>query len=240
MDERVAKQAAVSLERAKLSPNLVVGEGAEGWLESSPYDRLHVTCGVTSVPYAWVEQTRPGGVIVVPWMAESGAKVKVRLTAVGGGRAVGRIHGGASYMLLRSQRAPLVPIAADARKSASVVDPRRIAHAGPGLRVALAGLLPGASVGRGGSNPVDDTFRLSVRELVEGSHAIAIQPPGDGAAEVSQSGPRNLWDELEAAYLTWAGWGAPGMERFGVAVDAQGQHVWLDSQDNRIIAEVAH
>ncbi|MFI0424651.1 hypothetical protein [Spongiactinospora sp. 9N601] len=29
--------------------------------DHAPYDRAHVTCGIRTVPYTWVEQTRPGG-----------------------------------------------------------------------------------------------------------------------------------------------------------------------------------
>lgn len=66
VDEAVAKQAAANLVAAGPIPALVTGDGAEGAPDSAPYDRVHVTCGVTTVPYAWVEQTRPGGVLVLP------------------------------------------------------------------------------------------------------------------------------------------------------------------------------
>lgn len=58
--------------------------------------------------------------------------------------------------------------------------------------------------------------------------------PRAASAEVEQCGPRDLWNELEAAYLTWVGWGQPGRDRFGLTVDAPEQHVWLDSPENRI------
>ncbi|MFJ7276036.1 hypothetical protein [Kitasatospora sp. NPDC098663] len=44
-----------------------------------------------------------------------------------------------------------------------------------------------------------------------------------------QSGRRNLWDELEAAYRWWA-----DHDRFGPTVTLEGQHVWLDSPDNPV------
>ncbi|GGU89854.1 hypothetical protein GCM10010182_00340 [Actinomadura cremea] len=34
------------------------GDGAAGVDGREPWDAVHVTCGVTAVPYAWVAQTR--------------------------------------------------------------------------------------------------------------------------------------------------------------------------------------
>ncbi|WP_170181643.1 protein-L-isoaspartate O-methyltransferase family protein [Haloactinospora alba] len=233
VDEQLAKTAAANLAESGFEPHLRIGDGAQGCAEQAPFDRVHVTCGVASIPYPWVEQMRPGGVLVAPWMHGAREGFRVRLVSVGDA-AVGRVCGGASYMMLRSQRAPLSPIEGDKRNAATRVDPRRIDQANSGFSLALAGLLPGVSIKGGVINRTDDTFRMSLRELHSDSHAIVIQPASGGEAEVSQTGSRNLWDELEAAYLTWVGWGGPDQDRFGLTVDATGQHVWLDSPDNRI------
>lgn len=66
------------------------------------------------------------------------------------------------------------------------------------------------------------------------SHALVKQPSTDEPATVTQRGPRNLWDEAEETYLRWVAWGEPGQERFGLTVDADGQHVWLDSPRNQV------
>lgn len=65
------------------APRLVVGDGADGFPQGAPYDRVHATCAVAEIPYAWVEQTRPGGVIVAPWQPGRGHGLKVRLTVAG-------------------------------------------------------------------------------------------------------------------------------------------------------------
>ncbi|RNL81838.1 methyltransferase domain-containing protein [Halostreptopolyspora alba] len=231
VDDQVSKQAAANLERAGYAPNLVVGDGAEGWPDRAPYDRVHVTCGVREVPYAWIEQTRPGGVIVAPWAPDGSGGHKLRLV-VANGEAVGRFHGNAAYMLLRAQRPELLPIRGEARESTARVDPRRIARAGRGFEVALAGLMPGVSAG--GSDHPGGEHRYALRHLPSDSHALAVRESEGGEVEVTQRGPRDLWDEVEAAYLAWVGWGQPERGRFGVTVDASGQHVWLDTPDNRI------
>lgn len=32
--------------------------------------------------------------------------------------------------------------------------------------------------------------------------------------------------------MTWVEWGQPGIDRFGLTVAPQGQHVWLDHPNN--------
>jgi protein-L-isoaspartate O-methyltransferase len=68
------------------------------------FDRLHVTCGVSRIPYAWITQLSPGGVAVLPWMPDGQNGYQVRLTARGDGTATGTFHGPAGYMMLRAQR----------------------------------------------------------------------------------------------------------------------------------------
>ncbi|MGH8968271.1 MAG: methyltransferase domain-containing protein, partial [Actinomycetes bacterium] len=103
IDPEVASQAAANLKATGRAPRLIVGDGAPGWPDGAPYDRVHATCAVTRVPFAWVEQARPGGVIVVPWQPSIGSGWKARLV-VDGTQAVGRFHGTAGYMMLREQR----------------------------------------------------------------------------------------------------------------------------------------
>lgn len=234
VDEEVAKQAAANLERAGFSPTLVVGDGARGWPEGAPFDRVHVTCGVRDIPYSWVAQTRPGGIIALPWIPDEerwGYKARLAVTE---GRAVGRFVGGSGYMMLRSQRRTRPPIHGEVRVGGSRIDPRRINNAGNGFGLVLAALMPRVAVGQGLTHRGDGTLRWSLRDEVSDSHAIAIQPPQGGRADVKQRGPRNLWQELEAAFLAWLRLGEPEAERFGLSVDAEGQHVWLDYVDNTI------
>ena len=229
VDEDIAEQAAANLDRAGFTPHLVVGDGARGAPERAPFDRVHVTCGVREVPYAWVAQTRPGGVIVAPWMPGNGGH-KLRLT-VTGDSAVGRFHGDCGYMMMRAQRPAAVTIADDERESIARVDPRRIDRTGTGFQVALQGAVPGITAAGGAS--ADGTFLLVLSDG-SGSHARARHAPGSGRTQVVQRGPQNLWDEVEAAYLRWVGWGEPGRDRFGLTVTREGHHIWLDTPDNHI------
>ncbi|MFD4771696.1 hypothetical protein [Streptomyces niveus] len=55
------------------------------------------------------------------------------------------------------------------------------------------------------------------------SWAVADFREGEAGARVHQSGPRRLWDEVEAAVTWWVGQGRPGVERFGLAVEPGGR-----------------
>ncbi len=47
-------------------PHLNAGDGAAGWDEHAPFDRILATCAVTQIPPAWICQLADGGRIVVP------------------------------------------------------------------------------------------------------------------------------------------------------------------------------
>ncbi len=58
------------------------------------------------LPYAWIEQTRPGGLILTPWGTAYHNGALVRLCVHDDGTATGRIIGNAAFMRLREQRTP--------------------------------------------------------------------------------------------------------------------------------------
>lgn len=104
VDAAIAEQAAKNLAASGAQLRLLVGDGALGCTDGEPYDRVHVTCGIRTIPYAWVAQTRPGGVIVLPWHPGYGTSHALRLAVRDNGTAVGRVVGYAGYMMMRSQR----------------------------------------------------------------------------------------------------------------------------------------
>ena len=46
-------------------PTLTAGDGAAGLPDHAPYDRIIATCSVPAVPWAWAEQLRDGGSVLV-------------------------------------------------------------------------------------------------------------------------------------------------------------------------------
>lgn len=87
-------------------PTLVHADGALGLPNHAPYDRLIATCSVPTVPWAWIEQTRLGGVILADLKLAVGAGNLVRLVRTEEG-AEGRFDPTyAAFMAMRSTACP--------------------------------------------------------------------------------------------------------------------------------------
>lgn len=59
-DPQLTQQAAAALEAADYAPEVIAGDGAEGYAPGAPYDRVHATCAVRDIPRAWITQVQPG------------------------------------------------------------------------------------------------------------------------------------------------------------------------------------
>lgn len=230
IDPQMAAQAAENVQAAGYAPNLIVGDGAEGWPQGAPYDGIHVTCGVSEIPYEWVRQLRPGGRAVLPWMSGTGG-FKVRLKATKDGHAIGTFHGGAGYMMLRSQR----PISGwakhhidDATVTTTSLDPAQVMDAEAGADLALTMSVPRLVMLRM-LNPdgAKSCFLAEVNDP-KGSWATCDYSP-TGEHIVAQYGDRRLWDEVEAAFTQWTQLGSPTPDRFTLTVGPDGRHLWLDN-----------
>jgi len=58
-----------------------VGDGAKGWPEQAPFDRIIVTAAAPAVPLALVDQLKEGGLMIVP-VATSGARGEQKLVRI--------------------------------------------------------------------------------------------------------------------------------------------------------------
>lgn len=67
IDQDIAEGARNALENAGYGRvNVIVGDGAEGYTPSAPYDRIMVTVGPSEVPPAWRAQLKPDGRLLTP------------------------------------------------------------------------------------------------------------------------------------------------------------------------------
>jgi hypothetical protein len=80
----------------------------------------------------------------------------------------------------------------------------------------------------------DGAYRLWLFDTGVTSWATADYAKGRREYEVAQSGPRRLWDELEAAWRWWDDRGRPGFDRFGLTATPDGETVWLDAPDSPV------
>lgn len=90
----------------------MTGDATRGVPQAAPFDRIISTASahLGRVPYAWVEQTKPGGVIVTPVRADLTSGPLVRFVVNEDGTATGRMAPlGVEFMEVRSQRTPRTP-----------------------------------------------------------------------------------------------------------------------------------
>ncbi len=67
LDPEITESARQHLAVAGYHPAVVTGDGSRGCPERSPYDRIIVTCTVTSIPRSWLAQCHPGAHILAPF-----------------------------------------------------------------------------------------------------------------------------------------------------------------------------
>jgi protein-L-isoaspartate(D-aspartate) O-methyltransferase len=211
IDSELSATAEANLRSVGLVPHLVVADGEVGAPDLAPFDRVHVTCGVQAIPYEWIEQTAPGGVIVLPYQPTARL---LRLTVHDDGTAIGGFHDVCSFMLLRAQRRPVSRIADTTPRVRDLErDPEQLLNPDPGLQVLLNDLV--------GATP----FRADTQGLLFSGESRATVEDG----QVTQIGPRDLWDEAEAVHRVWEQRGRPGLDRMGLTVTPERQYVWLDN-----------
>ncbi|MFI7272596.1 methyltransferase domain-containing protein [Streptomyces sp. NPDC049879] len=220
VDSGLAAAARERLERAGVKAAIEVGDGAAGWPAGAPFDRVIATYAVEEVPWAWVEQTVPGGRIVVPW----GQLGNVALTVAADGRsASGRIQGLATFMPDRAATGALAwqQIRGDGPAERKRPLTRDLAplHANWHLRFALRVALPTARVITKNEGGVVTAW------VHDGASSWATLD-GSGAMTYG-GGPRDLVAELDHAWTHWTEAGTPDYSDFGLTVERDaGQTVW--------------
>nr|WP_206323678.1 methyltransferase domain-containing protein [Streptomyces sp. HNM0574] len=243
VDPAVAEEARRRLAAAGLNPLTVVGDGAQGCPDGAPYDRVIATCGISTVPYAWVEQAAEGAVIVAPWGPPYGGQAVARLRVGEDGVAMGPFVMSSAFMRLRDQRDTFPPTdafpgvanrpsPASRRTTALSPDDMGDWHHMFTLGVQVPDLFCRVERCEKGA------YRLWLLDTGRTSWARADYVPARTEFEVAEYGPRRLWSEAEAVMSWWREKGEPRFERYGLTVTPRGQHVWLDSPDNPVPVRV--
>ena len=243
VDPGVAAAAREALERLGLSSEVVCGDGRDGWPAGAPYDRVIVTAGVRQMPPVWLEQTRPGGLVLAPWGTHcSHEDALVRLTVTGDGSASGPFLRPLEFMKLRAQRLDwrrfgnhVDRYSGDADRSSTTVGLSDLGGSGRfrGATFVLGLCVPDCAhvLNAGGDASTAWFFDMSGTR----SWASVVFRPQETVATVHQSGPRRLWDEVSGALDWWRGQGSPPPESFGLTVTSRGAHrSWLGTPSQLI------
>ncbi|MDI5973998.1 methyltransferase domain-containing protein [Streptomyces sp. SL13] len=237
LDRTVADKAAARLTAAGSPPRVVVGDGAHGCPDTAPHDGVLATCSVTSIPPAWLEQTRPGGRIVAPYSPLLAGGRIVRLTVSSPTRAEGRFVRPSAFMRLRGHRYSGTPAdrymngdwPAGADRSWTRLDPADALRYDWAAALAVGLTLPDLYQRR---TAYGDGWTWWLFDTAVTSWATVDAIPDTERYDVRQHGPRRLWDEIENAWDQWQKAGWPGVERYGLTVDGTTHTAWLDTPDN--------
>ncbi|MEU7334036.1 protein-L-isoaspartate O-methyltransferase family protein [Streptomyces parvus] len=106
IDTVTADRARQNLDGLGLDVHVITGDGELGHPAGGPYDRIVATASVREIPQPWLDQLRPGGVLLAPLDSPFGCDLLVRLTGAGGGSARGEFVAKVDFMRFRGQREP--------------------------------------------------------------------------------------------------------------------------------------
>lgn len=245
VDPVLAEQARSALRSAGRAVTVVTGDGVAGYRPRAPYDRVIATAAVLAgrIPHAWIEQTRPGGLVLTPWGTAYRNGGLLRLTVHGDGTASGTLIGDAAFMRLRQHSVPfghasrlaeLVEASAAVTESVTRTPPASLGE-DPDATTVIGLMLPGVQRSVGVDSP--QHWEVLLYDVETESAALAcVDPDAEHAGRypVRQCGPRRLWDEAESCWHWWTGAGRPARTRLGVTVTPAQQWCWLDTPDNII------
>ena len=217
-------------------PTLAAIDGAGGYPQGAPYDRIMAACSVPAIPAAWLEQTAPGGMIMTDVRGPLGGTV-VRLTMNADKTATGRfLPHYWSFMLMRPGAEEFPPVrpqpamtGKDAAHSFSDVDPKLLQDDGH-IGFVTQWYLPEVTFRYAHSEDGQTGIQL---DAPDGSIAQAWHTTADNNAQVQQVGPRRLWDRVEEAVTFWQQAGRPNYDRFGITATTSDQYVWYDHPDSQ-------
>lgn len=229
VDPEVAGRADVALEEVGFSTWTIAGDGLLGHPRRAPYDRVIATCAVRRIPYAWVRQTKPSGIIlstVGSWPYGTGL---AKVTVGDDGTAQGRIIGKSSFMQARAQA--VVPVDGDFSARTAYADDERPTKVSPSLLndwmpAFIAQLsAPGAQLVNAvtsDGNPLlylFDPDRESFAEFITAD---------DGSCTVRQGGPVPLWGDIEEPLIAWEVAGRPGIDAVRLRVTEDAHEYWVE------------
>jgi protein-L-isoaspartate O-methyltransferase len=239
IDATLAQQARANLTAAGYTPTVITGDGAAGYPGGAPYDRIISTASVRpgELPYPWVTQTRPGGIIVTPWGPDYHNGVMARLVVDSHGNASGHLSSNLAFMRLRAQQDTLCPLddgeTGDAEETTTSLWVYEVV--GDFSGALITGLLVPHCHKIVEDDPDDKYHHLvQVHDPITGSWATVDIHRGPATYRVRQHGPRRLWDEIEQAHAWWVTHDRPTYIRLGLTVTDTEQWTWLDHPDQRV------
>ncbi len=235
VDPILAVRARAALERAGYGEVRVIsGDGARGWAEGAPFDRVLSTVAAPRVPYAWVAQTRSGGLVLTPWGSAYEPAGLLSLSVGPDGTAGGGlVNTTISFMPLREQRIRR-PTVAEVVRDTDVPDVGdtdlhacHLCNDDEDTLFAIGFQVPGCHWHYEPAADGDDRWSVWFLDAGSRSWARFDYQPDTRRWPVHQYGPRRLFDEVTAAYQRWDQAGRPPVTQWCFTITSDGQRVEL-------------
>ncbi|MFF2331732.1 MULTISPECIES: hypothetical protein [unclassified Streptomyces] len=205
------------LTRGQYHPLVFAGDGAQGYPDRAPYDRIIATAALRCFPPALLSQAREGAVIVAP----IGFGV-ARVVVSGDGEAAGWFLPVPAFFMPRRTRTTgpdfasleTQPGRSTTVPAADVVDRLKFP-----LSLALPGYRSCSWRDQGGEV-------TGVGLWAEDGSTATVHSSG----KARQTGPQRLWDTVEELASVFPD-GTPAREDFGLTVTPEGQRAWYREPD---------
>lgn len=214
-------------------PRLAALDGAHGWADHAPYDRIIATCSAPAVPDEWAAQLVDGGQVLVDIKIAPSAGNLALLTRRADRLSGSFLPGWAGFMTMRApgdHHHPdrVGPTDRPGRARTTAISPQPW-HNLVVWFLACFALPPGV---HHGVTLDPESRRPTATFLTSPDGSWCEVGHGDaGSLPVREYGPTPLWHHVEEADQLWHATGCPTWERFGLTVTAERQHVWLDHPD---------
>jgi protein-L-isoaspartate(D-aspartate) O-methyltransferase len=212
---------------------VITGDGAQGDPDRAPFDRVLSTVAAPRVPYEWVAQTRPGGLVVTPWNSAYDPAGLLSLTVQPDGTATGGlINTTISFMPLRDQRITRPTVTNVVRDTDSPELSHTNLHAAHlcndhDATFAIALQVPGCHWEYEPTTGEEDRWSVWFLDPDSRSWARFDYQPHTRRWPVHQFGPRRLWEEVAVAYHRWERAGRPPVTRWRFTITPDGQRMEL-------------
>jgi protein-L-isoaspartate O-methyltransferase len=235
LDPQLTEPARQHLAALGIHPRIEARDGATGWAEHAPYDRIIATCSVPRVPPAWAAQTTRDGLVLADLKIGGSAGTLALLRRGPDGLAGQFLPKWAGFMPIRQPaNTPLrAPAPAGDTSNESEVIEREVAVGelaqplGPVEEFLAALELPGNRLRRvmildpSIRTPIADRYTTGDGSWCEIERAAADSHRG---RRVRTAGPTPLLEILLSSHDLWSSSGEPGWDRFALAVDPDNRH----------------
>jgi protein-L-isoaspartate O-methyltransferase len=233
IDPTLAARARAALATAGYGEvTVITGDGTQGYPAAAPFDRVLSTVAAPQVPYAWVAQTRPSGLVVTPWSSTYKHAGLLSLTVGPDGSATGGlVNTTISFMQLRDQRVPRATVADLVHDTDTPELSETDLHAShlcnDDAPFAIALQVPDCHWEYVPATTNDERWCVWFLDPGSRSWARFDYHPNTRRWPVHQFGPRRLYDELTTAYQCWDHAGQPPATQWRFTITPDGQHVEL-------------